>query len=342
MMNIKYHTRPKTARILTVLLCICCALCSCDSVIYDDEGDCSAYYLVQFKYDYNMKYADAFASEVESVTLYLADTSGGIVWQKTESGSALAEDGYAMTVDVDPGTYSLLVWCGTKDHTSFTVAGASSATSLTCQLERSYDSSGDAYVDTDLDRLFYGYVENQVFPDEEGTHTYTVSLTKDTNHFTVMLQQLSGNTMDADSFTFYITDSNGSMDWDNSLLPDEDITYHAWNTTLAESDIDVSEGTAIAGVNAVVAELTVPRLVTTQNPYLTVVENLTGEEVFSVPLIDYALLVKGYYNESMDDQEYLDRQDEYSMVFFLDENNEWSDAYIYINSWKVVLQDTSL
>ena len=39
----------------------------------------------------------------------------------------------------------------------------------------------------------------------------------------------------------------------------------------------------------------------------------------------------------MDDQEYLDRQDEYNMVSFLDENNRWVNSTIYINSWKVVL-----
>ncbi len=30
------------------------------------------------------------------------------------------------------------------------------------------------------------------------------------------------------------------------------------------------------------------------------------------------------------------------MVFFLDERDRWIDSYIYINSWRVVLQDTDL
>ena len=68
----------------------------------------------------------------------------------------------------------------------------------------------------------------------------------------------------------------------------------------------------------------------------------TGKPVFSIPLIDYALLVKGFYNRDMDDQEYLDRQDVYDMVFFLDEGDRWLNAYIYINSWKVMLQNSEL
>ena len=52
--------------------------------------------------------------------------------------------------------------------------------------------------------------------------------------------------------------------------------------------------------------------------------------------------MKGFYNRNMDDQEYLDRQDVYDMVFFLDEGDRWIDPYIYINSWKVVLQNSDL
>ena len=45
----------------------------------------------------------------------------------------------------------------------------------------------------------------------------------------------------------------------------------------------------------------------------------------------------------MDDQEYLDRQDEYNLTFFLDENNDWHmTSGIIINSWRIVLQDTGM
>ena len=64
--------------------------------------------------------------------------------------------------------------------------------------------------------------------------------------------------------------------------------------------------------------------------------------MLSIPLIDYALLVKGYYNRDMTDQEYLDRQDEYTMTFFLDDNDQWASSSIIINSWKVVLDNVEL
>nr|MDE6127330.1 FimB/Mfa2 family fimbrial subunit [Muribaculaceae bacterium] len=62
-------------------------LTSCSGFVYDDEGDCRVRYLVKFRYDYNMKFADAFRPEVDEVTLHLIDGNGNVVWSKSESGS---------------------------------------------------------------------------------------------------------------------------------------------------------------------------------------------------------------------------------------------------------------
>ena len=51
---------------------------ACSGLIYDDPEDCPEY-RVNFRYDWNMKYADAFAHEVKAVTLYVLDTKGSIV-----------------------------------------------------------------------------------------------------------------------------------------------------------------------------------------------------------------------------------------------------------------------
>ena len=88
--------------------------------------------------------------------------------------------------------------------------------------------------------------------------------------------------------------------------------------------------------------MTVGRLVEGQRPVLVVKNVAEDRTVLSVPLIDYALLVKGNYNKDMDNQEYLDRQDEYSMTFFLDESGEWISSSVIINSWRVVLNNQSM
>ena len=74
---------------------------------------------------------------------------------------------------------------------------------------------------------------------------------------------------------------------------------------------------------------------------LSVTNKESGEEVLRLPLADYALIVKGYYHKDMTNQEYLDRQDEYSLTLFLDEG-EWVSSQIVINGWRVVINNTEL
>ena len=164
---------------------------------------------------------------------------------------------------------------------------------------------------------------------------------KNTNNVRIVLQHLSGSPVEVEKFTFTITDKNGWMDYDNSLLEDEQLTYYAWRTDDGVADLNADGSRAQTTIGVAIAELTVGRLVLQNNPILTIT-NDKGEKVLSIPLIDYALLVKGYYNRDMSDQEYLDRQDEFNMTFFLDENDRWVYSYIVINSWKVVLSEEDL
>lgn len=340
MMNVWSCAKKAGGRLLT-LIGVVVAMASCHS-IYDDEGDCSFTYRVQFRYDLNMKFADAFANEVKAVTLYVIDESGTVVWKRSEQGEALAARDYAMTVDVPPGTYQLLAWCGLEDGSSFIVPdaqpGLTRKEALTCTMVRSYGPDERAYRDKDLKPLFHGALTH-TFTDAPGVHTVVVPLTKNTNNVRVVLQHLSGDPVDKDEFTFCITDENGRMAWDNSLLSDGPLTYYAWHVDGGTAELDQTR--EVSSFSAVVAELSTNRLMLGSKPRLTVT-NRKGEKVLSIPLIDYALLVKGYYKRPMDDQEYLDRQDEYSMVFFLDEGMRWVKSTVIINSWKLVLQETDI
>lgn len=333
-------------------------LFSCDSVIYDDQGDCEVTYRLNFRYDYNMKFADAFAHEVKSVAVYAFDKSGTLVWQKTDKGEALSLNGYSMTLDLEAGDYDLIAWCGLDNdgtrEESFTIpeltVGQSTKEELTCKLNRQHAADGSAYVDQDLYGLYYGELEVNLPQNEDGgDYEYTMPLMKDTHHLRVILQHLSGEDVDVSKFTFTLEDSNGFLNYDNSLLSDESIVYRTWNTESGHAGVETqnSESGAttmsrtLTSVNVAIADLTVSRLMADRKMYLTI-RNEANEVVVRVPFIDYALLVKGYYNREMSDQEYLDRQDEFSMTFFLDEDDRWASASIIINSWRVVLQNAEV
>lgn len=325
------------------------AVVSCDSILDEEDVDCSVEYRVKFKYDYNMKYADAFANEVSSVTLYAFDDNGKLAFQKTEEGDLLKSKDYYMTLDVDPGDYRLITWAGRLDEeASFSVPllteGVSTYEELKCRMDRAYSraADGSAYIDTELTALWHGEVPKQNFASRAALiQTAEVSLVKNTNKIRVILQQMEGTDINVENFEFTITDDNGYMNYDNMLLDDELLTYypyyHADGSTAYGDDIEVEEGD---GISVAIAQLTVGRLVADQNPVLRITNRETGEEVLKVRLIPLLSLTEAEGHD-MSLQEYLDRQDEYSLVFFLDEGMHWINTQIVINDWIVRFNDMS-
>ena len=335
-------------RVLSIVLTVLgTSVVSCSNILDEEEVDCSVEYRVKFKYDHNMKFANAFANEVRSVTLYAFDQDGKFVYQRTEQGDLLSEDDYSMPVEIEAGDYRFITWAGLEGEESFSVPvltpGVSTIDELTCRMNRiSTRSDGTAIVNEDLKPLWHGEVTNHSFTSRASmTQELTIPLVKNTNNVRIVLQHLSGSPVEVEKFTFTITDENGWMSHDNSLLDDEKLTYYAWRTDDGVAELNPDGSRAQTSIGVAIAELTVGRLVLENNPVLTIT-NENGENVLSIPLIDYALLVKGHYNRNMDNQEYLDRQDEFNMTFFLDENDRWVDSYIIINSWKVVLSNEDL
>ena len=76
-MNIRALIRNVAAKVCMASVCLL-AMSSCDNWLYEEEGDCSVYYRLKFRYDMNLKWADAFANEVTSIHLYAFDNSGRV------------------------------------------------------------------------------------------------------------------------------------------------------------------------------------------------------------------------------------------------------------------------
>ncbi|MDE6248256.1 MAG: FimB/Mfa2 family fimbrial subunit [Paramuribaculum sp.] len=340
-------------RIIPVIAAIM-AFAGCNSVIYDDEGDCDPIHVIRFNYDWNMKFTNAFPAEVLNVELHVFDSNGTLVRVVSEHVSRENAADYNIELrGLAPGNYSFLAWCGTKDSEHFTINHQGVASPMmehhTCRIN-SLDEEDDVngHIRQDIGRLFHGRLDNVDMTADEGRHEHVIRLKKNTNVVRVVLQHMNGEPMDKDDYIFRITDSNGLYDHNNDLLPHRELTYHPWVIKSGQAAFhpeDQPEGgraAAVSGVSAVVAELTVGRLMSDHEKTATLtVHSRDGHLILSIPLIEYMLLVKGhYYGEDghtpMSDQEYLDRQDEYPMTFFLDQSHEWIKTVIYINDWRIV------
>lgn len=329
-----FYIRKWVARLLMVA---CGAgMASCDDLIYDDLQPCEVEYRVKFKYDYNMKYADAFPHEVHSVKLYVFDENGRFVKEQTEEGDTLTTEDYAMKVELPQGRYELITWAGLENQESFRVPqlipGTSTKQELTCRMNRSTVDGKDRV--EYLQPLWHGAARLDVTGKDDVAETITVEvpLVKNTNTFRIILQQLAEEPIDVDNFEFTIDDANGHMAHDNSLMEDTPVVYFPYHR--ASGYVETEGRSEGMQMNVAIAELSVARLVETQDPVLTIFNKNTGEVVFRIPLMKYLGVFKTVANYQMPLQEFLDREDEYVMHFFLD-HDKWIDTQIIINDWIV-------
>lgn len=246
---------------------------SCNA-IYDDEGNCDPKYFVRFVFDMNMEFADAFNEQVNSVELWVFDRqTQELVEHVTESGPALADDNFMIPIDINPGDYHIVAWCGLNDNRHFKVAdGVSHLSHPVVRMEREHTPQGIASSKVELDELFHGIVDitaptweqmnNAVHGTYElpkqtekyGTQTvydpvcywdesaqeykviYTVSLIRNTNNIVLSLQHISGE-FDLEQVAIEMVDNNGTMKHDNTIdNSDEMIMYTPWR--LATGTLD--------------------------------------------------------------------------------------------------------
>lgn len=193
-------------------------------------------------------------------------------------------------------------------------------------------------IDTELHPLFYGRLVTEV---KANTLTYqevTVEMMKDTNNLRILLQQIGGEPVDYKDYDFQIIDNNTLFAWDNDLLPVPTVTYNPWVSGNA------SPGELPDGGNASVAwaEISFSRLVAAAKPRLLITHKATGDRVVDIPLNNYLLLLKSQAFKTMPNQEFLDRESRWNMIFFLSENNYWVSTLISIKDWNVRINNEEL
>lgn len=299
-------------------------LFSCTSI---DETlpECRLY--VRFRYDYNMEFSDAFASQVNRVDVFVFDKDGTFVMKKSEQGETLGGGSYRMPLPLPVGEYRIAAWAGMSDDFEMPepVAGKTTLEELTVRMKREESLVHNKA----LNPLWYGGVQAVSFTGRQ-EQTETVSLIKDTNKFRFILQKSGpGEELDINDCLFEIRADNGYYDWNNDLLDDDMISYRPYYLEKVE---DVG----------IVVEMNTMRLLEHKKVYLTLTRKSDGKELMKIDLIPYLLLTK-MEGHNIPAQEYLDRQSEYAIVFFYNpELLNFLSTKIVINGWTVWLKGEDL
>lgn len=346
------------------------SISSCEH-LYDYEGDCDPHYYIKFEYTMHMEYADAFKEQVQAVDLWIFEkATGKLVQHKYSTVEDLKATDYLMPVDVDPGEYNFVAWCGhiNNQHFKFN-ENISEHTHATCRLDKRVYDAGQATSDEYLDLLFHGKLNDAVLPtwkqltdandngeklsnykytwdelSKQHKVVYTIPLIRDVNNILLTLQHISGD-FDTKNITVTMTDNNGSMLHDNALdESDEVIEYRPWAIrsgnleneagilSLSRDENDGSYG------NFLNIGLSTSRLMADHNPIINISDNSTGKTMFSIPLNKWVLQLRSPKYSSMDPQEYLDRRNEHELMVILQDDGDggWFAYEIVVNGWHVI------
>ena len=299
-------------------------LFSCTSI---DEtlSECQLY--VSFRYDYNMEFTDAFATQVNRVDVFVFDKDGTFIMKKSEQGKTLGSGSYRMQLQLPIGEYRIATWAGMSDAFEMPepVAGKSTLEDLTVKMKREESLIHNKV----LEPLWYGEIQTVNFTGKQ-EQTETVRLIKVTNKFRFILQKSGpGEELDMNDCLFEIRADNGYYDWNNDLLDDDIISYQPYHLEKVE---DVG----------IVAEMNTMRLLEHKKVYLTLTRKSDSKELMKVDLIPYLLLTK-MEGHNIPAQEYLDRKSEYAIVFFYNpELLNFLSTKIMINGWTIWLKGEDL
>ncbi|WP_289006329.1 FimB/Mfa2 family fimbrial subunit [uncultured Parabacteroides sp.] len=318
------------------LLLFLATLPSCD-YIHDDIAPCKHY--LRFAYVHNMKFADAFVHEMEcqatakNLRLYIFDAEGKFLRAETIEGEALRTNRHELTLD--PGTYRLLAWAGLNetDYEWTTPAAGSSVADFHMSVKRSTGQT----VARELLGLFQGEMKLEI--PEGGETEQVMPLVKNTNKIRfVIIDTNSGTELSADSFDMLVTTGNGDLSHDNQPVSNTMLTWLPYYKGIET----VKDANGTTAYTAICTELNTLRLLDDSGSRLQVRYSEETTPFLDVDLTDFLLLTQ-MESHKLEAQEYLDRQDEYVVMVYVDTMGGKAHCLeVIVNDWVIRLDDLTL
>lgn len=358
------------------------ALTTMSSCIKEDMDDCPpaiSKVALQFDYTYNVKQADAFAAEVKNINVYAFDENGKFFDSYIESREKF-ETGHTMEITgLKDGKYTFVCLARDRqvmsraedDEMEFSFAsltpGVSTIDDLTVRMgkdngekiknDKEFAALYTAKTQVDFQRL------NQ--KGNEGTVvTSTLSLMKCTKTYRIVLLPYENDQADfkPENFDVRIEGSAAWLDHKGEKVKDERITYLPYNMERrANYDGAHTEVNEEPVDQALIYDLSSSRMFERQNDRRAVrdgdknnyddkriiITDLRDKdhpiELFNHSLPWFLALCGEKVNQNWDDQEYLDREDHYVLMFYVSDKRDYNMiTKVNVNGWNVNIKDTEL
>lgn len=358
------------------------ALTTMSSCIKEDMDDCPpaiSKVALQFDYTYNVKQADAFAAEVKNINVYAFDENGKFFDSYIESREKF-ETGHTMKITgLKDGKYTFVCLARDRqvmsraedDEMEFSFAsltpGVSTIDDLTVRMGK--DNSEEIKNDKEFAALYTAKTQvdfqrlNQ--NGNEGTVvTSTLSLMKCTKTYRIVLLPYENDQADfkPENFDVRIEGSAAWLDHKGEKVKNEGITYLPYNMERrANYDGAHTEVNEEPVDQALIYDLSSSRMFERQSDRRAVrdgdksiyddkriiITDLRDKdnpiELFNHSLPWFLALCGEKVNQNWDDQEYLDREDHYVLMFYVSDKRDYNMiTKVNVNGWNVNLKDTEL
>lgn len=358
------------------------ALTTMSSCIKEDMDDCPpaiSKVALQFDYTHNVKQADAFAAEVKNINVYAFDENGKFFDSYIESREKF-ETGHTMEITgLKDGKYTFVCLARDRqvmsraedDEMEFSFAsltpGVSTIDDLTVRMGK--DNSEEIKNDKEFAALYTAKTQvdfqrlNQ--NGNEGTVvTSTLSLMKCTKTYRIVLLPYENDQADfkPENFDVRIEGSAAWLDHKGEKVKNEGITYLPYNMERrANYDGAHTEVNEEPVDQALIYDLSSSRMFERQSDRRAVrdgdkskyddkriiITDLRDKdnpiELFNHSLPWFLALCGEKVNQNWDDQEYLDREDHYVLMFYVSDKRDYNMiTKVNVNGWNVNLKDTEL
>lgn len=358
------------------------ALTTMSSCIKEDMDDCPpaiSKVALQFDYTYNVKQADAFAAEVKNINVYAFDENGKFFDSYIESREKF-ETGHTMEITgLKDGKYTFVCLARDRqvmsraedDEMEFSFAsltpGVSTIDDLTERMGK--DNGEEIKNDKEFAALYTAKTQvdfqrlNQ--KGNEGTVvTSTLSLMKCTKTYRIVLLPYENDQADfkPENFDVRIEGSSAWLDHKGEKVKNEKITYLPYNMERrANYDGAHTEVNEEPVDQALIYDLSSSRMFERQNDRRAVrdgdknnyddkriiITDLRDKdnpiELFNHSLPWFLALCGEKVNQNWDDQEYLDREDHYVLMFYVSDKRDYNMiTKVNVNGWNVNIKDTEL
>ena len=310
---------------LCAILCIL-LMTSC-TWVKDETDDCPYGFWLNLHYTYNILDVEAAPEYINEVSVFIYDAEGNYVSRLDVPRSVLAANDHRVRIEgLQEGDYQFVVWSG-MGNSQYAITGDA----LTMDDFRLSLAGTSTDYASELPALYHGYLGATHYDDSYAQHD--VELMKNTNQLACLVVSVSENTeIDSEDYTMKVITANSVMDVHNNLVSDDLITYEPFEqegVTFDDSDFG-----SLQGIKFNIMTL---RLMSDRDCRIILEKRSTSEQLFDISLPEYIGMIGSLYTnlgKPLSVQEYLDRQDFYTIVFYLNGDLDQL-VQLQVNSWRL-------